>query len=116
MKSLLVKDKWHKVFGTLAYDTKKDKFYFKYDSNAEGYDFSDIDINEGKEFEQDSMFNVFSYDDSFARAELIRNLDLYDKTENQLQWFLKERLAITKGMSCKDFYFEEIKEENSTNL
>ncbi|MFA7083191.1 MAG: hypothetical protein WC141_01525 [Arcobacteraceae bacterium] len=116
MKALLVIDKWRRAFGTLSYDTQKDIFYFKYDDNTPGYAFSDIDINEGKEFEQNSMFNVFSYDDSFARSELVRNLDLYDKSENQLQWFLKERLAITKSMSCKGFYFEEIKEDGLMNI
>ena len=58
IKKLKVKDKWNRDFGILTYDTTKDTFHFKYDDNCEGYAFSDINVKNGREFEQDTIFNV----------------------------------------------------------
>jgi len=107
-KSLLVKDKWHKDFGVLRYNLEKDIFYFKYCDNAEGYEFSDINIKNGREFEQSKMFNVFMFDDSYIKNQLVINSDLSGKSENYIQWFFKEELAKTKSLSSRGFYFEKI--------
>ena len=108
IKSLLVKDKWHKDFGILSYNLEKDKFSFKYCDNVEGYEFSDINIKNGREFEQSKMFNVFMFDDSYIKHKLIINNHLSGESENHIQWFLKEQLAETKKLSSRGFYFEKI--------
>ena len=64
IKQLKVKDKWEKDFGILTFDIVKNKFHFKYDDNCNGYDFSDINVKTGREFEQNTIFNVFSFDES----------------------------------------------------
>ena len=103
---LKVKDKWNRDFGILSYDLSKDKFYFKYDDNCKGYAFSDINTQNGREFEQDKIFNVFSFDDSFARSKMIEQYNLSGKSDNEMQWFFKELCAKNNSLSCKGFYFE----------
>ena len=71
--------------------------HFKYDDdNCNGFVFSDINILNGREFEQDKIFNVFSFDDSYARNMMIEEFKLSEKSENERQWFFKEYLADTK--------------------
>jgi hypothetical protein len=106
IKKLKVKDKWNRDFGILTYDTTKDTFHFKYDDNCEGYDFSDINVKNGREFEQDTIFNVFSFDDSYARSQMIEKYNLSNLSNNQMQWFFKELCAKNNSLSCKGFYFE----------
>ena len=106
IKQLKVKDKWEKDFGILTFDTVKNKFHFKYDDNCNGYPFSDINIQNGKEFEQNTMFNVFSFDDSFARSKMIEQYNLSGKSDNEMQWFFKELCAKNQTLSCRGFYFE----------
>ena len=106
IKQLKVKDKWEKDFGILTFDIVKNKFHFKYDDNCNGYPFSDINIQNGKEFEQNTMFNVFSFDDSFARSKMIEQYNLSGKSDNEMQWFFKELCAKNNSLSCKGFYFE----------
>ena len=108
IKQLKVKDKWEKDFGILTFDTVKNKFHFKYDDNCNGYPFSDINIQNGKEFEQKEIFNVFSFDDSFARSKMIEQYNLSGKSDNEMQWFFKELCAKNQTLSCRGFYFEEI--------
>lgn len=108
IKKLKIKDKWNRDFGILTYDTVKNKFHFKYDDNCNGYSFSDINTQNGKEFEQNTMFNVFSFDDSFARSKMIEQYNLSGKSDNEMQWFFKELCAKNKTLSCRGFYFEEI--------
>lgn len=108
IKSLLVKDKWRKDFGILSYDLKNNKFSFKYSDDVEGYEFSDINIKNGREFEQDRMFNVFMFDDSYIKNQLVLNNNLSGESENHIQWFLKEQLAKTNSLSSRGFYFENI--------
>lgn len=108
IKRLKVKDKWKKDFGILTYDLSKDTFIFQYDDNCKGYSFSDININNGKSFEQGTMFNVFSFDDSFAKNKLVTEHNLFNKSSNEVQWFLKELCATNKTLSAKGFYFEKI--------
>ena len=108
IKQLKVKDKWEKDFGILTFDTVKNKFHFKYDDNCNGYPFSDINIQNGKEFEQNTMFNVFSFDDSFARSKMIEQYNLSGKSDNEMQWFFKELCAKNQVLSCRGLYFEEI--------
>ena len=103
---LKVKDKWNRDFGILSYDVSKDTFHFKYDDNCKGYPFSDINIQNGKEFEQDKIFNVFSFDDSFARSKMIEQYNLSNLSNNQMQWFFKELCAKNNSLSCKGFCFE----------
>ncbi|MCT7512575.1 hypothetical protein [Aliarcobacter cryaerophilus] len=105
---LKVKDKWNNDFGILSYDLLKDKFHFKYDDKCKGYGFSDINIKNGREFEKDKIFNVFSFYDSYAKNVLIKELNLSSKSENEIQFRIKEYLANTNKMSCRGFYFEEI--------
>ena len=108
IKKLKVIDKWNRDFGILTFDTVKNKFHFKYDDNCNGYPFSDINIQNGKEFEQNTMFNVFSFDDSFARSKMIEQYNLSGKSDNEMQWFFKELCAKNQTLSCRGFYFEEI--------
>ncbi len=108
IKKLKVIDKWNRDFGILSYDLSKDKFHFKYDDNCKGYAFSDINTLNGREFEQDKIFNVFSFDDSFARSQLIEEHNLSGKSDNETQWSFKELCAKNQVLSCKGLYFEEI--------
>ncbi|MGJ0310888.1 hypothetical protein [Aliarcobacter cryaerophilus] len=108
IKKLKVKDKWNRDFGILTYDTTKDTFHFKYDDNCEGYAFSDINVKNGREFEQSTIFNVFTFDDSYARSQMIEKYNLSNLSNNQMQWFFKELCAKNNSLSCKGFYFEFI--------
>ena len=84
IKKLRVKDKWNNNFGILIYDPVRDKFHFRYDDNCNGYAFSDINIKNGREFEQDTIFNVFSYDDSYARIKMIKEYNLSNLSNNEI--------------------------------
>ena len=106
IKKLKVKDKWNRDFGILTYNAKKDRFHFKYDDNCNGYAFSDINIKNGREFEQDKIFNVFSFDDSYSKSQMIEKYNLSGLSNNEMQWFFKELSAKNNSLSCKGFYFE----------
>ncbi|MCT7496923.1 hypothetical protein [Aliarcobacter cryaerophilus] len=106
IKKLKVKDKWNRDFGILTYDVKKDTFHFKYDDDCEGYDFSDINAKNGREFEQSTIFNVFSFDDSYVRSQMIEKYNISNLSDNEMQWFFKEHCAKNNSLSCKGFYFE----------
>ena len=110
IKQLKVKDKWEKDFGILTYDTSKNTFTFQYDDNCKGYSFSDINIQNGREFEQDKIFNVFSFDDSFVKNQLMTEHNLFGKSDNEVQWFFKELCAKNNTLSCRGFYFKKIGE------
>ena len=110
IKKLKVKDKWEKDFGILTYDSSKNTFTFQYDDNCKGYSFSDINIQNGREFEQDKIFNVFSFDDSFVKNQLMTEHNLFGKSDNEVQWFFKELCAKNNTLSCRGFYFEKIGE------
>ncbi len=106
IKKLKVKDKWNRDFGILTYDITKDRFHFKYDDDCEGYAFSDINAKNGREFEQDTIFNVFSFDDSYARSQMVEKFNLSGLSNNEMQWFFKEHCANNDSLSCRGFYFE----------
>ena len=93
IKKLKVKDKWNRDFGFLKKKKKKDTFHFKYDDDCEGYDFSDINAKNGREFEQSTIFNVFSFDDSYVRSQMIEKYNISNLSENEMQWFFKEHCA-----------------------
>ena len=108
IKTLRVKDNGKKDFGTLTYNVANDTFSFKYDSSVTGFTFSDIDVKNGREFSQKRMFNMFNFDDSYAKKNMIAELKLEDKSENEIQWKIKEYLAENNKMSSRGFYFEKV--------
>lgn len=106
MEKLLVKNTPNTVMGVLSFDKEANLFTFEYDKDFEGLKYSDINVKNGRSFTQDSMFNLFSFDDSWGKSELIRIHQIEDKTENEIQWYFKTLLANEKGVSRAGYLFE----------
>ena len=94
--------------GILSYSIQIDKFTFEYDKDYQGLTYSDINVNNGRVFEQETMFNIFNVEKSWNRTRLETRYNLKDKSENEIQLFIKERQAINKTKTPNGFYFEKL--------
>ena len=101
-------DKWKTKIGTLSYNQEIDKFFFRYSANFKGFDCSDINTNINREFEQNSLFDIFRLDDSYNKNRFIENYNLSGKSENEIQLFILNLLSDKKELNPKGFYFEKI--------
>lgn len=106
---VLVKDKSYKNFGVLEFKSNANEFLFTYDEKQTGVNFSDINVANGRQFKQNSMFNLFSFDDSYNKNELIKKYSLEEKTENEIQWFLINLWAFKSEQTAKGFWFTKFK-------
>lgn len=106
--TFLIKDKWNNIFGVLSFDYNTGSFSFEYDEKQKGIVYSDIDVRDGRKFKQDSIFNIFAFDDSWSKNQLLEKYDLLEKTENEVQLFLLNLWADKKELTSKGFLFEKI--------
>lgn len=107
-KAFSIKDKWNNNFGVLSYDVTTNKFIFEYDEKQAGISYSDIDVRDGRKFEQDSIFNIFAFDDSWSKSQLLEKYKLLEKSENEVQLFLTDLWAGKKELTSKGFLYEKI--------
>lgn len=94
--------------GILSYSSTVDKFTFEYDKDYAGIPYSDINVKNGRVFEQETMFNIFNVEKSWNRTQLETKADLSNLSENEIQLFIKERQAKNKTKTPNGFYFEKL--------
>lgn len=105
IKKILIKDEKNIKIGELQF--QNNKFFFIYNDNFNGFQFSDININLGRSFESESLFNIFAFAESWNKNEIIKKYNLEDKTENEIQWFILNLWA-EEGELIQGFKYEKI--------
>lgn len=109
MKQILVKDEANIKIGELQF--QDNKFFFVYDNNFVGFQFSDINVNLSRNFESESLFNIFAFDESWNKNELVKIHCLENKTENEIQWFILNLWA-EKDELVQGFKYEKTSMRN----
>lgn len=94
--------------GILSYSTQTDKFTFEYDKDYAGIPYSDINVKNGRFFEQSTMFNLFNVEKSWNRTQIEKKDNLQNKTENEIQLFFKDKQSLEKIPTPNGFYFEKL--------
>lgn len=105
MNKILIKDEKNIKIGKLQF--QNNKFHFIYDDNFKGFQFSDINVNLGRSFESESLFNIFAFAESWNKNELIKTYHLENKNENEIQWFILNLWAENNEL-IQGFKYEKI--------
>lgn len=108
MIKFLVKQQNGTRVGILSYSTQIDKFIFEYDKDYKGIPYSDINVKDGRVFEQETMFNLFNVEKSWNRTQIEKKDNLQNKTENEIQLFFKEKQSLEKIPTSNGFCFEKL--------
>ncbi|WP_323668494.1 hypothetical protein [Aliarcobacter butzleri] len=108
MIKFLVKQANGTRVGILSYSTQTDKFTFEYDKDYKGIPYSDINVKDGRVFEQETMFNLFNVEKSWNRTQIEKKYNLQNKTENEIQLFFKDKQSLEKIPTPNGFCFEKL--------